>query len=219
VFLPETPSIAPGPRRSLYVAWADGRNGDEDVFLRRSGDAGRSWGRAVRVNDNALRDRTDQSLPKVATAPDGRVDVVFLDRRRDPTNVMTEATLAVSRDGGRRFENVRLSATPFDSRVGPQTGPDYLGTDLGSRLGLVSSRRSAFAVWTDSRRGNETTGRQDIAAARATIPDLSGRWLRILIPGAFLAATLAALAGWWAQRRRSLGSEPGSAPDQIDSQT
>ncbi|MGH2704098.1 MAG: sialidase family protein [Actinomycetota bacterium] len=219
VFLPETPSIAPGPSGSLYVAWADGRNGDEDVFLRRSLDAGRSWRRAVRVNDNPLRDRTDQFLPRVAVAPGGRVDVVFLDRRRDPTNLMTEATLAVSRDRGGRFENVRLSASPFDSRVGPQTGPTYLGTDLGSRLGLVSFRRTAFAAWADSRRGNETTGRQDIAAARATIPDLSGRWLRILIPAAFLAATLAALAGWWAQRARDVRGEPAPEHAQIDSHT
>lgn len=40
VFLPDFPSLAAGPGGSLYVAWADGRNQDEDVFVRRSGDGG-----------------------------------------------------------------------------------------------------------------------------------------------------------------------------------
>jgi len=42
-FLPDYPSLAAGPGATLYVTWADGRNGNEDVFLRRSRDGGRAW--------------------------------------------------------------------------------------------------------------------------------------------------------------------------------
>ncbi|HEX2027511.1 MAG TPA: sialidase family protein, partial [Nitriliruptorales bacterium] len=41
VFLPPFPSIAAGPDRSLAVTWSDARNGDADVFLRRSPDGER----------------------------------------------------------------------------------------------------------------------------------------------------------------------------------
>ncbi|MDP8936819.1 MAG: glycoside hydrolase, partial [Actinomycetota bacterium] len=170
IFLPEAPTLARGPGDELYVAWADGRNGDDDVFLRRSADGGRSWSEPVRVNDNAQGDGTDQLLPKVAVAPDGRVDVLFLDRRHDPQDILTDAYLASSDDGGRTFDNLRVSTQSFDSRVGPTFGPDY-GTDFGTKLGLDSAGDTAFAAWTDTRLGNEASGSQDVAFARVTLPD------------------------------------------------
>jgi len=165
VFLPEFPSIAAGPGDDLYVAWADGRGGDMDVYLRRSGDGGQTWAAAVRVNDNPQGDGTWQYLPRVAVAPDGRVDVLYLDRRRDPDNLLANAFLASSEDSGRSFDTVLLSSQPFDSRVGFSANAK-LEPDFGSRLGLSSVDGQALAVWTDTRFGSEDTGRQDIASAR-----------------------------------------------------
>ena len=194
IFLPEFPSIAAGPAGSLYVAWADGRNGDDDVFLRRSTDGGRTWSAPTRVNDNPVGDRTSQYLPRLSVASDGRVDVLFLDRRRDTRNVMTDAFLATSRDGGGSFTNARVSSRSFDSRVGSSADPK-LEIDFGSRLGVVSDGDEAFGVWTDTRLGTEDTGRQDIAGARvrpASPPSPSPGVVAVL-----LAAGLACLAGWW----------------------
>ncbi len=165
VFLPDFPSLALGPQQQLYVAWADGRHGDEDVFLRRSDDRGRTWSPAVRVNDNRHGDGTDQYLPRVAVAPSGRVDVLFLDRRRDPRhNVMTDAFLARSGDGGRSFTNIRVSSRSFDSTVGPSVA-GFMPVDFGSRIGLAGSDGASLAAWTDSRFGSQDTGRQDIVFA------------------------------------------------------
>lgn len=166
-FLPEFPALAAGPGNTLYVAWSDGRNGDEDVFLRRSGDDGLTWSAPKRVNDNPEGDRTSQYLPRVDVSPDGRVDVLYLDRRRDRKNVMTDATLASSDDEGASFQNVRLSSRSFDSRVGASAAPQ-LPIDFGSRLGLSSGNERSLAVWTDSRLGTEGTGRQDIFSAAYT---------------------------------------------------
>lgn len=163
-FVPEFPSLAAGPGDTLYVAWSDGRNGDEDVFLRRSEDDGRTWSSAKRVNDNPKADRTAQYLPRVDVAPDGRVDVLYLDRRRDKKNVMTDATLASSHDDGRSFASTRLSSRSFDSRVGPSAST-ALPVDFGSRLGLSSGRHRSLAAWTDTRLGTRDTGRQDIISA------------------------------------------------------
>ncbi len=164
VFLPEFPSIAAGRDDDLVVTWADGRNEDEDVFVRRSGDGGRTWSDAVQVNDEPLGDGTAQFLPKVAVAPDGRMDVVYFDRRRGGKGLDTDVNLASSTDGGRSFENRRLTPQPFDGGVGPELGRRF-GVDFGTRLGLVSSDGDAFAVWTDSTLGDDSTGRQDIASA------------------------------------------------------
>jgi len=161
IYLPEFPQIAAGSGDNLYATWADGRNGDDDVFLRHSGDGGKSWSNPVKVNNNAA-DGTAQFLPKVAVAPGGRVDVVFLDGRNDPSKRLLDAYLATSGDGGKSFRNIRLSAQSFDSTVGPTFGAEY-GTDFGTKLGLTSTDARAYAVWTDTHLGTPATGRQDVA--------------------------------------------------------
>lgn len=200
VFLPEFPSVAVGPDDALAVAWADGRNGDEDVFLRRSTNGGESWTEPARVNDNEQADGTDQYLPAVSVAPTGRIDVAFLDRRADPDNVMTEAYMAWSSDAGRSFRNFRVSAAAFDSRTGLQVA-DHLPPDFGTRIGLVSWRDAALPVWTDTRLGSPDTNRQDIVAARVAYPatnPLLSPWLLLalaVVAVGLLAAARSAGAG------------------------
>lgn len=158
VFLPRSPSIAAGPDAALYVAWADGRNGDDDVFLRRSGDGGTTWSAPVRVSDNPPGDGISQFLPAVAVADNGRVDVVFLERRGDTA----DAYLASSSDQGGSFSSVRLSSRSFDPEIGPDMPRGY--RELGSRLGISAQGSETFAAWTDTRAGSRATGRQDIVA-------------------------------------------------------
>ena len=201
VFLPEFASLAAGRDTTMYAAWADGRNGDEDVFVRRSADGGRTWGAAVRVNDNPLRDGTDQFLPEVAVAPDGRVDVVYLDRRNDrQANVMTDASLATSSNGGKSFRSIRMSSESFSSKVGPVVD-DRLPVDFGSRIGLVSEEDLILAAWTDTRKGTEDTGRQDIAAAAAKVASAQPDRNRLLLVVGLLALSLLGLLGWVASGR------------------
>ncbi len=204
VFLPEFPSVAAGPGGTLYVAWTDGRNGDEDILLRRSSDGGRTWAMPVRVNRNR-RDGTSQYLPRVDVAPDGRVDVVFLDRRRDRQDVMTDAFVASSHDGARSFENVRISSTSFDSRVGPAIGPQF-GVDFGSRLGLASATAApTVAVWTDTRFGTQDTGRQDILAARIEVADEESPVARLLVAGTLVLGVATLIRSRLAARRAAGG--------------
>lgn len=208
-FLPEFPGLAAAEDGTLYTAWSDARLGGADVFLSRSADGGQTWTEPTRVNDNPEDDGTWQYLPDVSVSPAGRVDLVFHDRRRDPENVMTDAFVATSPDGEPPFENVRVSEESFSSEVGPSAAP-HLGPDMGSSLAIDSLEEEALAAWTDTRLGDETTGRQDIVAARVGLPDpgaLDPRWLLAL--GALAALGLAA-AGW---RLRRAGATPsGEAP-------
>lgn len=79
-----SPAIAADPSdptgKTVYVSWADNRNGsakatNTDVLLARSADGGQTW--RVFTIDNA---RNDQFYPWVAVAPNGRVDVGYMDR-------------------------------------------------------------------------------------------------------------------------------------------
>ena len=97
-------------------------------------------------------------------APDGRVDAIYYDRRRDPENISNEVSLQSSFDGGRSFSaRVPISQRSFDSRVGFGSERDL--ADLGSCLGLISTPTGTLAVWPDTRSGSEISGKQDIASA------------------------------------------------------
>lgn len=189
VFLPEFPSVAAGADGELYVAWYDGRNGDEDVFVRRSSRGGRTWRAPVRVNDNRRGDGTSQYLPRLSVSRNGRVDVVFLDRRGDALDIATQATVATSFDGARTFTNARLSSEAFSSRIGPSSA-SHLPVDFGTRLALVSGNERSFAAWTDTRFGTEDTGRQDVILAPFEATSERSPRTTLVVGLALLAAAL-----------------------------
>jgi hypothetical protein len=216
VFLPPFPSVAADPEGGrLYASFHDGRQGDPDVLLWASSDGGRSWSAPTRVNDTRPRDGRAQYLPRLAVAPDGRLDILYYDRRRDRADVRNEVSLQSSYDGGQTFsERVRLSERPFDSRIGP--GNERGLPDLGSRLALDSREAAALGVWTDTRAGSRASQKQDVTAGLVTFSHparLSGVVKHGLRYGGLLlvlagCALLAALAtngrlGAWLRYRRS----------------
>ena len=170
VFFPPSPSLAVAPDGRIYAAFHDGRLGDADVMLWSLPPDGGSWVGPTRVNDTRERDRTWQYLPKLAVAPDGRLDVLYYDRRRDRRNVMNDVSLQSSADSGETFTpSLRLTSRSFDSRIGFAAKEGL--PDLGNRLGLVSDDRFALGVWTDTRSGTPATQKQDLAAAVVSVSE------------------------------------------------
>jgi hypothetical protein len=168
LFFPQFPSLAAAPDGSLYLAWAQGLARGQDVLVARSHDAGITWAKPVRANNNPPGDGTTRMLPALSVSPGGRVDVVLIDQRNDPSGNYAEAYLASSTNGGRTFHDIRLSSAAFDTRVGPTFGGN-LPPDLGSHLSLSSQQAAVQASWADSRLGTVDTGRQDIVTARVEI--------------------------------------------------
>jgi hypothetical protein len=170
-FLPPTPSLAVDARSGrLYAGFQDGRLGDPDVRVWSSEDRGANWRGPARVNDTPERDRTSQYLPKLAVGPEGRLDVLYYDRRADRRNVMNEVSLQSSFDGGESFgPRLRLSDRPFSSRIGFGSERDM--PDLGSRHGLLSTDSASLAVWTDTRAGTEGSKKQDLSRALVRFTD------------------------------------------------
>ncbi len=211
-FTPPTPSLAVDRRSgALYAAFHDGRRGNADVYLWTLAPGEGRWGEPVRVNDTPSTDDSSQLLPKLSVAPDGRLDVLYYDRRVDPENLRTEASLQSSFDGGRTFlPRVPLSDRPFDSRIG--YGSERGMPDLGTRLGLVSMPERALGVWTDTRSGTQLSSKQDLArgvAAFSPPEDLSSALKTLLrFAGVLLALAGLALVAY-ALARRGQGNDPG----------
>jgi len=129
-----------GARSNLYVTWSDFRNGDVDVFSISSKDGGRNWSAPVRVNNDGLHNSADQLFPSLAIDPtSGTVNVMFYDRRRDPSNRSADVVLARSIDGGRTFANYLLSDQPFDP----------IGGALGEYTSLAAFGGRVYGSWVE----------------------------------------------------------------------
>ncbi len=190
-FTPPFPSLAVDRRSgALYAGFHDGRRANADVYVWRLAPGSGNWSAPVRVNDTGRSDSSSQLLPKLSVAPDGRLDVLYYDRRSDPKNQRMEASLQASYDGGKSFlPRLRLSDRPFDSRIG--YGAERGMPDLGSRLGLISTPKRALAVWTDTRGGTAASSKQDLArglAAFSPPDDISGTLKALLRIGGVLLA-------------------------------
>jgi alpha-glucosidase len=122
-------------RGSIYVCWADARNGDPDVFLTVSRDGGETWSKPLRVNNDAKG--KEQWFPWLVVDPvDGSVNIAYYDRgAREGT--LTDVTLTRSVDGGRTFAHFKLNDEPYElSKLG--FFGDYLGLDCrGGRVAAL----------------------------------------------------------------------------------
>ncbi len=124
-----------GPHRgTIYVNWVDARNDDHDVGLMASRDGGNTWSKAMRVNDDKMKNGKEQFFTWMAVDPvDGSVNIVFYDRR-DLDGTKTGVTLARSVDGGKTFVNYKLDLAPFECNKEIFFG-DYNGIDAyGGRV-------------------------------------------------------------------------------------
>jgi len=225
VFLPQSPSLAVDPKSGrVHVGFSDGLLGDADIWVRTSTDGGSTFRPRVRVNDTPEGDGLTQNLPRLDVAPNGRLDVVYYDRRADRQDAFNEVSFQSSFDGGTTFAaRHSLSRRTFDSRIG--FGSRRGLPDLGSRLGLLSGDDRARAVWTDTRAGTPASNKQDLAQAAvvfveqsSTRPALRVAGLAVVALG--LALTLSAVlaprrVGAAAETVDSAGASSPSATDHV----
>jgi hypothetical protein len=133
-----------GNRQSGY-ACPNGLMTDVDVLLSKSSDGGFSWSTLVRVNQDPSADNKDQWFPWVAVNRQGRVGVVFFDRRRDAGNKIARTFLALSHDGGAHFRDFEVS------RFGSNFDNAFFGGGnfIGDYNGMAVKLSGEFVpVWT-----------------------------------------------------------------------
>lgn len=97
----------------LYVAFADNRNGDLDVFVTTSKDKGITWLPPVRVNNDALKNGKDQYMPHITVdRKTGEVYCAYYDRRNSENNRYVDVYLT-SLSKGKPKKHVRVTNASF----------------------------------------------------------------------------------------------------------
>lgn len=125
---------------TIYIAWADLRNGsdDSDIWISKSSDGGDSWIGPIRVNDDPLG--SHQFFPAIAIdQTNGNIYLLFYDRRNHTDNA-TDVYLAISKDGGQTFSNIKINETPF-------TPNDAVF--FGDYIGIIAHDDMVRPVWTE----------------------------------------------------------------------
>lgn len=140
--------ISNSPHRgTVYILWSDDRNGDYDIFITKSIDCGVSWSEAKQVNNDVSS--RDQFFPWIAVDPvTGNLYVDFYDRR-NTSGLATEVYMAVSRDGGESFTNIKISETAFTPNSAVFFG-DYINiTALNGRVYPIWMRmdEEVMSLW------------------------------------------------------------------------
>jgi hypothetical protein len=167
-----------GPTRgNVYVLCSVQRysNSDPlDVMFTRSTDAGLTWSVPVRVNDDPTTTAW-QWFGTMSVAPNGRIDVVWLDTRDNPGSVNSSLYYAYSMDAGVTWStNERLSPA-FNPHVGwPQQDK------MGDYFDMVSDDEGVHLAWAAT-----FNNEQDVYYGRiSTITDVSEE--QISIPENFI---------------------------------
>jgi hypothetical protein len=145
-------SNGPG-RGNVYVLASVQRisNGDPgDVMFAKSTDGGLTWSLPVQINDDPGTTNT-QWFGTLSVAPNGRIDVIWLDTRDAPSGTDNSALYySYSTDQGNTWTvNVKLSDS-FDPHVGyPQQDK------MGDYFDMVSDNGGAHLAWTNTLNGEE----------------------------------------------------------------
>ncbi len=110
-----------------------------DVYFARSEDGGATWSPPLRVNDDEVFNQNHwQWFATLSVAPNGRIDVIWNDTRRNSVVNLSELYYAYSYDAGATW-SVNLAVSPvFDSFVGwPQQ------QKLGDYYHMISDHAAA----------------------------------------------------------------------------
>jgi putative cell wall-binding protein len=157
-----SPHLAASQRSDdVYVVYPGRQAGDPAILLQRSPDGGATWSSPVRVDDGRGGPTAGRAAPQVSLAPDGRVDVVWMDRRADhgrrpgPRSPgVGDVWYSSSTDGGRTFSaNRRVTDRSIDLGAGLRGGPGVGSAAwYAPAVAALGDDRLLFA-WGDSRLG------------------------------------------------------------------
>lgn len=142
------PSVKISADDDILITYSAKGEGSDlaDVYFVKISSAGNEVSSPLRVNtDNTF---SDQFLPVIDCDESGKIAVMYLDSRNDINNMLTDTYVSISKDGGKNFEDEKISLRSYDaSKVSVER---YIG-DYNSCL-LLNDK--LIGVWTDGRNDN-----------------------------------------------------------------
>lgn len=142
---------------NVYVLASVVRDNDPcDVMFARSTDGGFTFEPPIRINTDAIGGYN--WFGTMSVAPNGRIDVVWLDTRDDINNFESRLYYSFSEDQGNTWSNNEFLSPSFDSTIGwPQQNK------MGDYFDMVSDNNYAHVAW-----ANTLNGGQDVYYTRIT---------------------------------------------------
>jgi hypothetical protein len=132
----------------LYIAYYSWTGTQLKVFVTNSANGGATWSAGVPVAPASATH--DQFFPWINVASNGQIGATWLDRRNDPSNVLYDAFLGGSSNGGASFPlNVKLSST-----MSNPNNDGFGGAFMGDYTGNTIAGATLYASWMDSRNGS-----------------------------------------------------------------
>lgn len=166
------------PGQLFAVGWGpeDGsQTGIRRIFFSSSDDGGATWAPRHVVGIPAGLAGDDQARPSLTITAGGRIEILYQDLPVPPGGDQNIFEIH-SEDGGQSFSAPsQINSAPSDSRVGPGSFDPDGTADLGAYLALASARCRVFTAWTDTRRGNTVTNKQDVFFAALPHPNQTCR--------------------------------------------
>jgi len=122
-----------------------------DVMFSRSTDGGLTWDTPIRVNDDLSFTNT-QWMGTMSVAPDGRIDVVWLDTRNAPADHPDNSALyySFSVDHGETWSTNKKISGVFNPHLGY---PNQ--NKMGDYFDMVSDENGAHLAWANTLNGEE----------------------------------------------------------------
>ncbi len=141
----------------VYVLASVVRDNDPcDVMFAKSTDGGLTFEPPIRINTDALGGYN--WFGTMSVAPNGRIDVVWLDTRDDVNNFESRLYYSFSEDQGDTWSNNEFLSPSFNSTIGwPQQNK------MGDYFDMVSDNNYAHVAW-----ANTLNGGQDVYYTRIT---------------------------------------------------
>lgn len=135
-------------------------NDPADIMFSRSTDQGQTWSEAIAINtDNDINNW--QWFNSMSVAPNGRIDVTWLDTRDNSGTVLSSLYYSYSLDGGLTWSENRRLSDSFDPHLG---WPNQ--NKIGDYYHMISYNEGAHLAWSAT-----FNGEQDVYYSFIKAPD------------------------------------------------
>ncbi|MBI2721791.1 MAG: exo-alpha-sialidase [Bacteroidetes bacterium] len=117
-------------RGRIYISWSDEKNGEKnkDVFLIYSDDKGENWSEPILVTYHP--NHKEQFMPCMTIdQSNGYLYILYYDQKNYFENGLTDVYLALSKNGGQKFDYYKINNKPFKPNK-DETFGNYLGISV-----------------------------------------------------------------------------------------